>query len=108
MADRFSAEIWSQDRQALVFRWSSTAVPSARWTFCVTLEALAEVCPSESFNPFQAFERTRAAIYCAAAMKISTGDSADQHLLSAEDIRAAQHILSRHDSRGFHGNVVAS
>lgn len=86
MPDRFTGEIWISKRQMLVFRWLEG--PSGlRWTFCIARSVLEELYPDGGFDADTAFERARAAIYRAAAVRMIGGDPSEQHVLTAREIR---------------------
>lgn len=86
MADWFTRETWASRRQMLIFRWLDGS-SGLRWTFCVSRFALEELYPDGDYDADAAFERSRAAIYRAAAVRMFGGDPSVQHVLTAREIR---------------------
>lgn len=84
----FSAESWSSEREAFVFRCVD-ARRGDRWTFCVSRGVLESLSKPEPLAPQATFDMWRVRIYAAASSRMLSGDPTSQQAITVEDIRRA-------------------
>lgn len=91
MKMRMLPEHWVADRQMITFRCETGA--QSHWTFCVTQQTLEALGDDGYYDHAGIFDAFRASIYKVAYHRVVSGNSAEQHHISSEEIKEA--FLSR-------------
>lgn len=82
----FGTEVWSDDREAMIFYCRDHGV---KWTFCVSRTTLEALEPDGTIIPELTFNQFRTQIYAAATAKMGAGNPAAQQVIPLEEIQRA-------------------
>jgi hypothetical protein len=80
-------ECWVPQRQMFVFRCESAK--QSHWAFCVDQQTLEELDDDAYYDRTGIFDAFRRRIYQVACDRMVAGDPAEQHRITAEEIRGA-------------------